>query len=384
VTRGRFTKEEAEAYDLLSSIIFDSKVVKYTTIVRAGFPSFMDEKKCESDRQKLKEENPKFAHIFKEVRKIIYVDNPPMEGFYLEMAKQVRQESRKRLITYLGTCLDTYHPSNLATLNERIGDYMTNEEKLIKQMKELEEKRKEEAEKFLKEVEDLKKKQTEELNKMKEKADKDIHNVRVEGEENLRKTKNALEDSHRQDMNNLKQEHEKKINEVKSDYQREAQNLKSSFESQISGIQEQSRRDREASEKQINELREKKTSSASEITSALANLNLSNKSSDDEGKWTARIKELENINNNAQRAYEERMAGYKAQQIQLQQQASRQVQSYVEEGPGFMASVGVGAATGAAGGAVVGGVGAVPGAIVGGTVGVATWGLKKLGSLFGG
>jgi predicted GTPase len=50
VTRGRFSKEEIEAYDLLSSIIFDKEVLKYTTIVRAGFPEFEDQEVCDGDR----------------------------------------------------------------------------------------------------------------------------------------------------------------------------------------------------------------------------------------------------------------------------------------------------------------------------------------------
>lgn len=50
VTRGRFSKEEIEAYDLLSSIIFDKEVLKYTTIVRAGFPEFEDQEVCDEDR----------------------------------------------------------------------------------------------------------------------------------------------------------------------------------------------------------------------------------------------------------------------------------------------------------------------------------------------
>jgi len=40
VTKGRFTKEEIEAYDLLSAIIFDKDVIKYTTIVRTDFEDF--------------------------------------------------------------------------------------------------------------------------------------------------------------------------------------------------------------------------------------------------------------------------------------------------------------------------------------------------------
>jgi hypothetical protein len=50
VTKGRFEKTEIEAYDLLSSIIFDSEVLKYTTIVRVGFPEFEDQAVCDEDR----------------------------------------------------------------------------------------------------------------------------------------------------------------------------------------------------------------------------------------------------------------------------------------------------------------------------------------------
>src|SRR5205085_10773149 len=51
VTQGRFTKDEIEAYDLLSSIIFDKEVLKYTTVVRTNFPEFYDGDECEEDRR---------------------------------------------------------------------------------------------------------------------------------------------------------------------------------------------------------------------------------------------------------------------------------------------------------------------------------------------
>jgi len=50
VNKGRFTKEETEAYDLLSSIIFDKEVLKYTTVVRVGFPEFENQEVCDEDR----------------------------------------------------------------------------------------------------------------------------------------------------------------------------------------------------------------------------------------------------------------------------------------------------------------------------------------------
>jgi len=50
VNKGRFTKEEIETYDLLSSIIFDKEVLEYTTVVRVGFPEFENQEVCDKDR----------------------------------------------------------------------------------------------------------------------------------------------------------------------------------------------------------------------------------------------------------------------------------------------------------------------------------------------
>src|SRR3954470_11416237 len=57
VTQGRFTKEEVEAHGLLSSIIFDKDVLKYTTVIRTNFPRFENEEACANDRAQLRMEN---------------------------------------------------------------------------------------------------------------------------------------------------------------------------------------------------------------------------------------------------------------------------------------------------------------------------------------
>src|SRR3954447_5641884 len=51
VTNCRFTKEEVEAFDLLSNAIFDDRATDYTTIVCTNFPRFENKKACEKDRQ---------------------------------------------------------------------------------------------------------------------------------------------------------------------------------------------------------------------------------------------------------------------------------------------------------------------------------------------
>ncbi|CAG8618711.1 12075_t:CDS:1 [Acaulospora morrowiae] len=51
VTRGRFTREEVEAFKLLKNTIFDEQVVNYTTIICTDFQEFEDDEACETDRQ---------------------------------------------------------------------------------------------------------------------------------------------------------------------------------------------------------------------------------------------------------------------------------------------------------------------------------------------
>jgi len=294
VTKGRFTKEEIEAYDLLSAIIFDKDVIKYTTIVRTDFEDFEDEEICEEDREALKIENSDLAHIIRRVR-VVYVDNPPLKGRSAATNKIIREESRKRLLTHLATCEGNYRPSNIDTLDERVHEYQTNEEKLHKKLEELETIRKEEREKFLQEMAELKKKQTEELKRMEEENKKNIHNVKVEGEENLRKTKSEMETQHKNDMSNLEQKNKETMNDLKNSYEQQSQTLKSSFEGQMKNLQDQNRRDREATEDLRKELREKNSSSSKAIEASVASLKADDSKHEERllAETRVRMKELE-------------------------------------------------------------------------------------------
>jgi adenylate kinase family enzyme len=100
VTKGRFTKEEIEAYDLLSSIIFDKNVIKYTTIVRTGFEDFEDEEMCEEDREALKMENEDLAHIIRRVR-VVYFDKKQLKCRNAKKKKKNRDEKTKKFLKYL-------------------------------------------------------------------------------------------------------------------------------------------------------------------------------------------------------------------------------------------------------------------------------------------
>src|SRR6266498_181060 len=156
VTRGKFTEEEFEAYNLLRSIIFDKDITNYTTIVRTGFVDFEDEEKCAEETRNLNEENPKMAELFKSCNKVIYVDNPAVpvkaRSSAIALAKEIREESRKKILEHLVHNCANYQPVSLSELDERIKSYMTEKEQLRKELEELmkinEEERKISAEKL--------------------------------------------------------------------------------------------------------------------------------------------------------------------------------------------------------------------------------------------
>ncbi|CAG8633425.1 14222_t:CDS:1, partial [Gigaspora margarita] len=200
VSGGRFTEKEEEAYRLLSSVIFDGKVANFTTIVRTNFPNFDDEVACQKDREAMQKENSRLSNIVNSA-KVIYVDNPPMVGRpkAVELAKEIRAESRQILLTHLGTCRNVYKPNNLGNLNQRIGNYMSDKEKL---------------EKEIKEKERLMREQTERMNRQ-------INEVRERGERQIRELDNSKEQQIRQirensdrEINNLREENRRTMDRI--------------------------------------------------------------------------------------------------------------------------------------------------------------------------
>jgi hypothetical protein len=140
VTRGRFTKEEIFTYNLLREIIFDSDIVNYTTIVRTNFSNFRNSGKCETDRTKMIGENSELSEVIRTCKKVVHVDNSPMnidDELELSVNKRKREESRSKILVHLATnCFFNYKPRNLDDLNSRIGNHMTELDKLQKQLRE--------------------------------------------------------------------------------------------------------------------------------------------------------------------------------------------------------------------------------------------------------
>ncbi|RHZ35518.1 GTPase [endosymbiont GvMRE of Glomus versiforme] len=226
VTGSRFTKEEIETYKLLSSIIFDQDVFNYTTIVRTNFPAFENETECEKDKAKLCNESKELNEIFNHA-KVIYVDNPALLGRPAAIAinKETRELSRKRLITYLGAIIHkNYLPANLKEVNDRIRDYMTEKERLEKELKEKEEmikkmlenherkikEIKEEIDKKMKDLEDKKDKETKDL---KLKLDEGIENLKKEGKASKEKI-TSLKNQYEKEKKNSEEKWKKEINKI--------------------------------------------------------------------------------------------------------------------------------------------------------------------------
>jgi len=137
VSSGRFTEEEILAYDLLRSVIFNNDIIRYTTIVRTKFSPFRNPDKCAEDIKRMSTENQKMSAIFSTCRKVIHVNNLTAEE---DPELKARQDSRTRLLMHLRSCVDIYRPVELKELNERIGSYMTEKERLEENLKEINQK----------------------------------------------------------------------------------------------------------------------------------------------------------------------------------------------------------------------------------------------------
>lgn len=172
VTKDRFTEEELEAYNLLRKVLFDEEITKYTTIVRTGFSDFEDEEKCKEDKMKMDKENTTLAEVIRNCNDIIYVENPPIpekgRASTITSAKELREESRKRLLDHLIYKCADYKPIGINKLGERIDSYMTEKEQLQKRLEELEKARKEEKLKTEKEKQKYEEEKQKNQNKLTE------------------------------------------------------------------------------------------------------------------------------------------------------------------------------------------------------------------------
>lgn len=81
----------------------------------------------------MKKNGGSLAKVIKSCKKVIHVDNPPVNlksSMRSKQNKTIRNMSRVKLLTYLQMCKDVYRPENLDELNERIDSHMDEKQKL--------------------------------------------------------------------------------------------------------------------------------------------------------------------------------------------------------------------------------------------------------------
>nr|CAG8638794.1 14536_t:CDS:1 [Entrophospora candida] len=140
VINGRFTEAEVRAYDLLREL-FDRDVVELITIVKTCFPEFKNSDKCEEDYKNMIKENGNLSEIVQKCKKVIYVDNPQLVGYYKEIAEISRADSREKILDHLSDCKEIYFPKQngiYEKLCKEIEDLKKKEEEREKKFKELE------------------------------------------------------------------------------------------------------------------------------------------------------------------------------------------------------------------------------------------------------
>src|SRR6266511_1469677 len=157
VVSDKFSQDQVDAYNLLKKEIFDEDITKFITIVRTKFYQFDNKESCEKDRTSLTDlkcVRPEIAEIVNST-KMVHVDNPPTNFKILleeveegdtektelrekyrkgaENNKEICAKSRQILINHLKTCQDTYQ-FDLNTFSEKAKKYLTEEEKIKKQI----------------------------------------------------------------------------------------------------------------------------------------------------------------------------------------------------------------------------------------------------------
>jgi ABC-type dipeptide/oligopeptide/nickel transport system ATPase subunit len=201
VTSGKFTKEEIFSYNLLRTVIFDEEITKHTAIIRTRFSGFRRAERCAADKEAMIRESDNLSEIVKSCNKLIHVNNMNEDE---DPNQKARQDSRIKLITYLRTCQENYNPEYLNNLNERIKNYPAEKDKLQKEveeikqdfaknqqensrkLREIEEKRLEEARRLEKEKQGAKARE-DKLQRELEEQRKMIEKMRIEEQERNRK-----------------------------------------------------------------------------------------------------------------------------------------------------------------------------------------------------
>ncbi|MEG7979059.1 MAG: 50S ribosome-binding GTPase [Mollicutes bacterium UO1] len=337
VTSGRFTEEEVFAYNLLRTVIFDDNVSKHTTIVRTRFAGFRRPEKCAEDKEKMIKENGELSEVIRSCSKVIHVNNMNEDE---DPSQKARNDSRTKLITYLRTCQESYKPENLDTLNERISNYMTEKERLQKEMEEMKQKFAENEEvnaRRMQEAEEQRKKDLKELEERLEKENKEAKEQQKkefdEIKQNYEKEKRETREREERLMREAREREERSIREaqeqrkltekLRDDISRERRENEERARRERQESEERLRRERQANEERISRERQKREEDARKEAERQRQIN--------EERANIEKKRNEERLDYERRLHEERLRSNEEARRVAERNATRETQTHVEE-----------------------------------------------------
>ena len=166
VVKDRFTTAEADAWEMMSQVLFGQEIVRYTTIVRTNFEDFEHSEATIADIRALKKEGGEAAtKILPGIQHFMHVNNSSLR--YGDIARAERASSRTKLLTHLiDNCEVPFLPPLLREVQQSISQYAQEVEegnKTQQQLRDELEKCKDElrSKDIGKELEAIKRKQTE-------------------------------------------------------------------------------------------------------------------------------------------------------------------------------------------------------------------------------
>lgn len=123
--------EEAQAFGIMSDVLFNRDIAKYVTIVRTHFQQFDDPDLCRRDIAEMKGEDgrdltPAQTRLAREAERILHVDIIP-QRYCPSEGPNPRQYAREALIARLASCQEVYNPPKLQDMNTRIGTFVEEE-----------------------------------------------------------------------------------------------------------------------------------------------------------------------------------------------------------------------------------------------------------------
>ncbi|XP_062522675.1 uncharacterized protein LOC134197376 isoform X2 [Corticium candelabrum] len=140
VVRDRFTKEEADAWEVMCKVLFGENIFNYTAIVRTNFRDFRNNKATFDDLRQLRREGGDAAkRILPGIQHFIYVNNPDPRD--TERAPALRAASREKLLGHLiDNCFEVFRLYTLREIEQRIAAHAQASEESTKEIKRLEDK----------------------------------------------------------------------------------------------------------------------------------------------------------------------------------------------------------------------------------------------------